>query len=62
MWREFLAAAAAEDAGRLERARLRGQRLLAAETRSASARRELPRPLAECPPTRAASLRQVELG
>jgi hypothetical protein len=63
MWREFLGAAAVEDAARLERARLRGQRLLAAETRAAAASREMSRPLAaECPPARAASLPQVELG
>jgi hypothetical protein len=36
MWREFLAAAASEDAAQLGRARLRGQRLLAAEARAAA--------------------------
>jgi len=37
VWREFLAAAAAEDAARLARARLRGQRLMAAELRQGPA-------------------------
>jgi hypothetical protein len=36
MWREFLAAAASEDAAQLGRARLRGQRLLAAEAGAAA--------------------------
>jgi hypothetical protein len=37
MWREFLAAAASGDPARLERARLRGQTLLAGETRLCAA-------------------------
>jgi hypothetical protein len=38
MWHELLSAAAAADGGRLERARLRGQRLLAAQLRAGTSR------------------------
>lgn len=44
MWREFLAAARTDDAATLERARLRGQTLLAAESRAATPVR-MPRPV-----------------
>jgi hypothetical protein len=63
MWREFLAAAGSEDAARLGRARLRGQRLLAAEARLAAAScATLRSSAAGCPPARAAARLQIELG
>lgn len=60
MWRELLLAAASGDAAALERARLRGQTLLAAETRLATLGREpyARRPARSPLPPRAAPLPQ----
>ena len=62
MWREFLSAAASGDAARLERARLRGQRLLAAEARAAAAVRASLPPSAAYPQGAEAARLQMELG
>lgn len=63
MWREFLAAAASEDAALLGRARLRGQRLLAAEARAATGGcATLRAPAAGYPQAREAGRLQIELG